>query len=41
MKSKSQKKRLDVLMLERGLIESRQKAQAMILAGEVSVDGAK
>ncbi len=41
MKSKSQKKRLDVLMLERGLTESRQKAQAMILAGEVSVDGAK
>ena len=28
-------------MLERGLAESRQKAQAMILAGEVSVDGAK
>ena len=41
MKSKTQKKRLDVLMLERGLAESRQKAQAMILAGEVSVDGAK
>jgi 23S rRNA (cytidine1920-2'-O)/16S rRNA (cytidine1409-2'-O)-methyltransferase len=41
MKVKSQKKRLDVLMLERGLAESRQKAQAMILAGEVSVDGAK
>src|SRR2546430_3842344 len=41
MKSKSRKKRLDVLMLERGLTESRQKAQAMILAGEVSVDGAK
>jgi 23S rRNA (cytidine1920-2'-O)/16S rRNA (cytidine1409-2'-O)-methyltransferase len=41
MKVKSQKKRLDVLMLERGLAESRQKAQAMILAGEVSVDGQK
>src|SRR6266404_2372540 len=41
MKSKSRKKRLDVLMLERGLTESRQKAQAMILAGAVSVDGAK
>jgi len=35
------KKRLDILLLERGLAESRQKAQAMILAGEVSVDGAK
>jgi len=41
MKAKPQKKRLDVLMLELGLAESRQKAQAMILAGEVSVDGAK
>src|SRR5215475_2918286 len=39
MKAKTQKKRLDVLMLERGLAESRRKAQAMILAGEVSVDG--
>ena len=28
-------------MLERGLAESRQKAQAMILAGEVNVNGAK
>jgi 23S rRNA (cytidine1920-2'-O)/16S rRNA (cytidine1409-2'-O)-methyltransferase len=33
------KKRLDVLLVERGLAESRQKAQAMILAGEVRVDG--
>ncbi len=41
MKAKSQKKRLDILILERGLAESRQKAQAMILAGEVSVDGTK
>ena len=41
MKAKPQKKRLDVLVVERGLAESRQKAQAMILAGEVSVDGAK
>jgi 23S rRNA (cytidine1920-2'-O)/16S rRNA (cytidine1409-2'-O)-methyltransferase len=41
MKAKSQKKRLDVLVVERGLAESRQKAQAMILAGEVSVDGVK
>lgn len=41
MKAKAQKKRLDVLMLERGLAESRQKAQAMILAGEVNVDGTR
>lgn len=41
MKAKFQKKRLDLLLLERGLAESRQKAQAMILAGEVNVDGAK
>jgi 23S rRNA (cytidine1920-2'-O)/16S rRNA (cytidine1409-2'-O)-methyltransferase len=34
---KIQKKRLDVLLVERGLAESRQKAQAMILAGEVRV----
>lgn len=39
-KSRS-KKRLDVLLLERGLAESRQKAQAIILAGEVAVDGQK
>jgi 23S rRNA (cytidine1920-2'-O)/16S rRNA (cytidine1409-2'-O)-methyltransferase len=32
------KKRLDVLLSERGFAESRQKAQAMILAGEVLVD---
>jgi 23S rRNA (cytidine1920-2'-O)/16S rRNA (cytidine1409-2'-O)-methyltransferase len=41
MNAKLQKKRLDVLLVERGLAESRQKAQAMILAGEVAVNGAK
>jgi 23S rRNA (cytidine1920-2'-O)/16S rRNA (cytidine1409-2'-O)-methyltransferase len=41
MNAKSPKKRLDILLFERGLAESRQKAQAMILAGEVTVDGAK
>lgn len=41
MKSKSVRKRLDVLLVELGLAESRQKAQAMILAGEVSVNGAR
>ena len=35
----SSKKRLDVAMVERGLAESRQKAQAVIMAGQVFVDG--
>jgi len=33
------RKRLDILLVERGLAATRQKAAAMILAGEVSVDG--
>ncbi len=33
------KKRLDVLLVERELVESRQRAQALILAGEVTVNG--
>ena len=40
-KPKSEKKRLDVLVVERGLADSREKAQAMILAGEVRVNGAR
>ncbi len=39
MKAKASRKRLDVLLVERGLAESVQKALAMILAGEVQVDG--
>lgn len=35
------KKRLDVVMTERGLAESRQKAQAIIMAGQVYVNGQK
>ena len=35
------KKRLDVLMLERGLSESREKAKAMIMSGIVYVGGQK
>jgi len=36
---KIEKQRLDILLVERGLAESRQKAQAMLLAGEVRVEG--
>jgi 23S rRNA (cytidine1920-2'-O)/16S rRNA (cytidine1409-2'-O)-methyltransferase len=39
MKRKPVRKRLDLLLVARGLAESPQKAQAMILAGEVRVDG--
>jgi 23S rRNA (cytidine1920-2'-O)/16S rRNA (cytidine1409-2'-O)-methyltransferase len=38
MKSKSAKKRLDLLLVERGLAESLAKAQAVILAGQVWID---
>jgi 23S rRNA (cytidine1920-2'-O)/16S rRNA (cytidine1409-2'-O)-methyltransferase len=33
--------RLDVMLTERGLAESREKAQALVLAGEVLVNGVK
>src|SRR6266705_1029267 len=39
MKPKTSRKRLDLLLVERGCAESPQKAMAMILAGEVQVDG--
>jgi 23S rRNA (cytidine1920-2'-O)/16S rRNA (cytidine1409-2'-O)-methyltransferase len=38
MKSKLAKKRLDLLLVDRGLAESLAKAQSMILAGEVWID---
>jgi 23S rRNA (cytidine1920-2'-O)/16S rRNA (cytidine1409-2'-O)-methyltransferase len=41
MTEKSTPKRLDALVVERGLADSIAKAQAMILAGEVSVDGVR
>jgi 23S rRNA (cytidine1920-2'-O)/16S rRNA (cytidine1409-2'-O)-methyltransferase len=34
------KRRLDVLLVERGLVESRSRAQALVMAGRVHVDGA-
>jgi 23S rRNA (cytidine1920-2'-O)/16S rRNA (cytidine1409-2'-O)-methyltransferase len=39
MKPKSVRKRLDLLLVDRGFADSSQKASAMILAGEVHVDG--
>jgi 23S rRNA (cytidine1920-2'-O)/16S rRNA (cytidine1409-2'-O)-methyltransferase len=41
LKDPAGKIRLDVALVERELAESRQKAQALILAGKVSVDGQK
>ena len=41
MSARAQRKRLDLLLVERGLAETQRKAQSMILAGEVEVDGQK
>ena len=32
--------RIDMLLVERGLVESRQQARAVLLAGDIRVDGA-
>src|SRR5437867_12868264 len=39
MKQKASRRRLDLLLVERSFADSPQKAMAMILAGEVQVDG--
>jgi 23S rRNA (cytidine1920-2'-O)/16S rRNA (cytidine1409-2'-O)-methyltransferase len=41
MNRSSEKIRLDKLLLERGLVPSRERAQAMIIAGKVLIDGQK
>jgi 23S rRNA (cytidine1920-2'-O)/16S rRNA (cytidine1409-2'-O)-methyltransferase len=41
MKGKQPRSRLDILLVARGLAPSPQKAQAMILAGEIFVDGVR
>ena len=37
----NEKMRLDLLLVERGLEETRQRAQAVIMSGVVYVDGRK
>ncbi len=37
----TQKQRIDVLLVEKGLCESREKAKALIMAGQVYIDGTK
>jgi 23S rRNA (cytidine1920-2'-O)/16S rRNA (cytidine1409-2'-O)-methyltransferase len=39
MKKLVSKKRLDLVLVERGLVDSRQQAQRLIMAGQVMVDG--
>jgi 23S rRNA (cytidine1920-2'-O)/16S rRNA (cytidine1409-2'-O)-methyltransferase len=39
--SRAPRKRLDLLLVERGLAETRARAQALVMAGEVRLDGAR
>jgi 23S rRNA (cytidine1920-2'-O)/16S rRNA (cytidine1409-2'-O)-methyltransferase len=38
--AKSPKSRIDILLVDRGLVESRQQARAVLMAGDIRVDGA-
>jgi 23S rRNA (cytidine1920-2'-O)/16S rRNA (cytidine1409-2'-O)-methyltransferase len=40
MKSPARRKRLDLLLIERGFVDTPQRALALVLAGEVQVNGA-
>jgi 23S rRNA (cytidine1920-2'-O)/16S rRNA (cytidine1409-2'-O)-methyltransferase len=40
LQTKPRRSRIDLLLVERGLVESRQKARAVLLAGDIRVDGA-
>ena len=35
----SNKQRIDLLLVEKGLVESQEKAQAIVMAGEVTANG--
>ncbi len=39
MPKTAQRSRIDALLVERGLVESRQQARALLLAGDIRVDG--
>jgi 23S rRNA (cytidine1920-2'-O)/16S rRNA (cytidine1409-2'-O)-methyltransferase len=39
-KERSSRSRIDALLVERGLVTSRQQAQAVLMAGDIRVDGA-
>ena len=39
MTNTSKKRRLDLILVDRGLVESRERAQALIMAGRVSANG--
>jgi 23S rRNA (cytidine1920-2'-O)/16S rRNA (cytidine1409-2'-O)-methyltransferase len=41
MNNKASKSRVDVLLVERGLAPSRERAQALLMAGQILVDGQK
>ena len=38
-RQKVEKQRLDLLLVQRGLVETREQARRLVMAGEVTVDG--